>query len=310
MESLITFLLLLCAESYALIARADACACSFSLTASGGTSGVIAQLPDGQNRIGSTGLPAASYCLGSNGGITDGQGRGCILTEPTTQFQCDSGANPTPGFSIGCDGTVYYDGSSQFYACQTGSNGENIYTSITGSETGCVSITLHASGCYTPCAPPPAASCGSLGQNYEYPHLITPVSSANPDTAYGTSYAGEVTDEIASIFNFDIPTSDAGKTCTLAFFFPTQAELQTSSFTFSGDGKVYFTSLSKPATSSTTYDNMKQLGITASTMGTLAPGSDFQVAQFACPAGGTYTVAMFQAGSTDFSWFQDYNPCP
>ena len=271
---------------------------------------MIAQLSDGQNRVGSTGLPAATYCLGSNGGINDGQGRGCILTEPTTQYQCDSGATSTPGFSIGCDGTVYYDGSSQFYACQTGSNGENIYTSITSFETGCVSITLHASGCYTPCAPPAVASCGSPGQDYKFPHLITPVSSANPDTAYGSSYAGEVTNEVSSIFNFDIPASDVSKTCTLTFFFPTQAELQTSSFTFSGDGKVLFTTLSKPATSSTTYKNMPQLGAVDKISGTLAPGSDFQIAQFACPAGGSYTVEMSQAGSTDFSWFQDYNPCP
>ena len=310
MKNFIVLLLFLAADSYALVARASNCACTFSLTASGGSSGVIAQLTDGQNRVGSTGLPAATYCLGSNGGITDGQGRGCILTPPTTQFQCDTGATSTPGFSIGCDGTVSYDGSSQFYACQTGSNGENIYTSITRSQTSCVSITLHASGCYTPCTPLLVASCGSLGQNYEFPHLIIPVSSTNADTAYGTSYAGEVTDEISSVFNYDIPAMDAGKTCTLTFFFPTQAQLQTSSFSFSGDGKVDFTTLRKPATSSTTYNNLPQLGATMSTIETLSPGSDFQVAQFSCPAGSTYSVAMSQAGSTDFTWFQDYNVCP
>ena len=41
---------------------------------------------------------------------------------PTTQFQCDSGASPATGFSVGCDGTVAYNGSTTFYECQTGEN--------------------------------------------------------------------------------------------------------------------------------------------------------------------------------------------
>jgi hypothetical protein len=66
-----------------LIAGASALAlprstCSFGLTASGGESGTIGQLSDGQNRIGG-GLAAANFTI-SNGGITDAAGRGCILT--------------------------------------------------------------------------------------------------------------------------------------------------------------------------------------------------------------------------------------
>jgi hypothetical protein len=52
--------------------------CSFGLTASGGESGTIGQLSDGQNRIGG-GLSAAKFTI-SNGGVTDAAGRGCILT--------------------------------------------------------------------------------------------------------------------------------------------------------------------------------------------------------------------------------------
>lgn len=53
--------------------------CCFSLTASGGTSGTVGQLDDGQNRIGG-GLPPATFCITPGGTITDGSGRGCILT--------------------------------------------------------------------------------------------------------------------------------------------------------------------------------------------------------------------------------------
>lgn len=61
----------------ALVAR-DA-TCCFGLTASGGASGTIGQLGDGQNRIGG-GLPPAQFCIDSSGGIKDSSGRGCILT--------------------------------------------------------------------------------------------------------------------------------------------------------------------------------------------------------------------------------------
>jgi hypothetical protein len=70
----------------ALVAR-DAPQC-VQLKASGGASGTLGQYTDGQNRIGG-GYPAACYCF-SNGGFTDSSGRGCILTLPTTQFQCKS----------------------------------------------------------------------------------------------------------------------------------------------------------------------------------------------------------------------------
>ena len=68
--------------------------CNFQLIASGGVSGIVGQLGDGQNRIAQTGglaIDAATYSL-TNGGLIDQSGRGCILTPPTTQFQCDVGA--------------------------------------------------------------------------------------------------------------------------------------------------------------------------------------------------------------------------
>lgn len=61
----------------ALVARDNTCC--FHLTASGGASGSVGQLDDGQNRIGG-GLPPTQFCIDSNGGITDSSGRGCILT--------------------------------------------------------------------------------------------------------------------------------------------------------------------------------------------------------------------------------------
>ena len=61
-----------------LAAGAYASCCTFELTASGGQSGTIGQLDDGQNRIGG-GLPPANFTI-CNGSITDDAGRGCLLT--------------------------------------------------------------------------------------------------------------------------------------------------------------------------------------------------------------------------------------
>ena len=81
----------------------------FHLTAYGGPGGSVGQLGDGQNRIGDDSLQEGQYCIGSNSGLTDSEGRGCILTPPTTQLQCDKGAKPTPGFSVGGNGTISHN---------------------------------------------------------------------------------------------------------------------------------------------------------------------------------------------------------
>jgi hypothetical protein len=66
------------AGAQALVARGDSCC--FHLDASGDMTGSVGQLSDGQNRIGDGSLSPAQYCISSDGSITDGNGRGCILT--------------------------------------------------------------------------------------------------------------------------------------------------------------------------------------------------------------------------------------
>lgn len=77
MKTFIT-LAALAAGTNALVGRSDSCC--FHLTSSGGASGEIGQLDDGQNRIGDNSLSPAQFCIDSKGTITDANGRGCILT--------------------------------------------------------------------------------------------------------------------------------------------------------------------------------------------------------------------------------------
>ena len=316
----------------ALVARDGSQQC-VQIDASGGATGTLGQLSDGQNRIGG-GNPTGCYCL-SNGGFTDSKGRGCILTPPTTQFQCDVGASPTTDFSIGSNGAITYNGSGKFYACPVNDKGEyNVYTTPAPGQTKCVEISLGSggacgSGSYNS-QPPPAAhtpapspmsapmpkpmapsnACpADLNGDYQYPHLIVPVDSQTPDQAYGTSYNGKVNSHVCSIFNFDIPSSYSGKTCTVVFLFPEQKDLQTSSYTVSGSGQCMVSMLTSPASQQTTWSNQpaKQSDLWS---GSFAPGNSYSIASGDCAAGQTVSYELCSTGDYSLEYFQDYNPSP
>src|SRR5439155_10859759 len=141
---------------------------------------------------------------------------------------------------------------STFYECVTGDNGEdNIYIRALPGSDACSPITLHASSCAPKCIPPsPPPSCpANLNGPYEFPHLILNLDWTKPSTAPGTSYNGMVSPTVSSVFNFDIPQADSGKTCSLIFLFPTQSQLTTSSYTLTGNGAIDFCMLSGVANS-------------------------------------------------------------
>ncbi|KAI6894418.1 hypothetical protein KC318_g3235 [Hortaea werneckii] len=471
--------------------------CYFGMTAYGGPGGTVGQLGDGQNRIGQNNLPVlqGTYCL-NNGALTDSYGRGCIMTPPTGQFQCDVGAKPDKGFNIPCgNGTITFKGSDTFWSCPTGDHGGwNLYDRPVEGQKNCQPIWLVADSCYSECAPPPpppapktssirmssstkvstttkmststkmssttkktsssttkmssstkptpsiskststtcttwtpsmskstrsapcssssmrsttssktssssspcptsskpattssktssssspcptssksattsmpyvcnpahsypnGATCistrgsltlytpmptttkptqtsskstqqppmstkpanmpkgcpGKLGKDFEFPHQIIHINSAEPDKAYGNFFNGTMTSTISSIFNFDIPADAAGKTCSLEFMFPTQDQLETSAYTISGDGKANFYTLEKPAHKSNTFNTSpksdKYLGEY-----TLTPGSSSKIHSMACPAGKTIGIWMFSATGSSLNYFQDFNPCP
>ncbi|KAL0264724.1 hypothetical protein SLS55_000675 [Diplodia seriata] len=417
--------------SAAVLKRSDCC---FQLTASGGASGSVGQLNDGQNRVGGDYSPA-TYCL-NNGAITDKNGRGCILTPPTTQFQCDEGASPTPGFSIGENGEVTYNGSTKFYACPAADGEYNIYTKEVENQDKCVEITLSTEGgkcasgggggqpstpaastpvastpvpvtpssappapstpvasqppavstpegvtstltqytteCPTPessappapstpapVSPPPVESSPAAGPtpsntqpspesppattlqsattpagtppstpssgsgsacptdlagDYQYPHLIVPVNASTPSQSFGTQYFGEVgtSPKVCSLFNFDIPDSYAGSTCSAVFLLPQKEELETSNYTLTpaSGGKVTFEELAKPADQTTSWDSVPEKKQDLGSYD-IAAGTRFVVATGECAAGQTVAYEMCaEGGDLSFEWFQDWNPSP
>lgn len=149
--------------------------------------------------------------------------------------------------------------------------------------------------------------------SYEYPHLILPISRANPDTCYPNSYFAQVTpNDIATVFNFDFEPSAKGKTCELVFLFPTQGSMETSSFTFEGPGNFVFdlSALNKPATENVTkWNHQPQSGGTGDFPHpvNMQPGNSYSLQSGPCEVG-TFSLTMSSA-DTAFKWFQDYNPC-
>jgi hypothetical protein len=300
--------------------------CNFNLTSAGGTVGKITQSSDGQNRIESPELPdSATYTMGREGEIFDQNGRGCVLTSSTMQLRCETDIRPTPGFSIGCDGTLSYKDGSNFVACLSTDGGWNIHIQDTASQTSCVGIQLRSDSCFTDCtgpsSPPPLplgpstpavqqkACAANLSQEYHIPNLIVPTSSTRSDFSHGPSSIGRVSRlDIQSVFNFDMPTSDAGKTCSLVFLFPRQDQLRQSSFTINGDGNVGFAALTGAVGHNTTHMTVPNVSNHYGVL-SLSPGNAYTVATFECQAGQTQSYSM-AAADTDFQYLQDTDIAP
>lgn len=156
-----------------------------------------------------------------------------------------------------------------------------------------------------------AAACPTnLNGEYQYPHLIVPVNSAQPSKAYGTSYNVQVNSTVSDLLNFDIPASYAGKTCSLVFLFPTQAQLTTSSYTISGAGGLSVKELTSAVTEQTTYATIPKVGATFPELQNVKPGSAYVVATNQCGAGQRIAFEVSATGSLALNFFQDYNPSP
>ena len=120
--------------------------CTFTIKTGGAVEYPVGQHSSGQTRAGAN-IDATEFTL-ANSSLTDSQGRGCWWTPPTKVLQCDVEQVPEPGFEVGCDGTVSYNGASTFWECDAGEKGEvNIYLEYDETAQGCNEITLTANGC-------------------------------------------------------------------------------------------------------------------------------------------------------------------
>ncbi|KAL8753683.1 MAG: hypothetical protein Q9199_004876 [Rusavskia elegans] len=165
-----------------------------------------------------------------------------------------------------------------------------------------------------PSAPSPLSTPGtcpaSLAGDFEFPHLIVPVDKNQPNAALGTSFNGLVTPTVSSLFNFDLPASLEGRTCSLIFLFPTRDQLQTSNYTLSGAGGLNIERLVGPADSATTFNNQPKVNVTVGTVPDLQAGNKYVIGSGGCFAGERIGYKISATGSLDLDYFQDFNPEP
>lgn len=149
-----------------------------------------------------------------------------------------------------------------------------------------------------------------LAGEYQYPHLIIPVNSSAPDQGASTSYFPHISPEMDTLVNFDIPPTYAGRTCTLVFLFPAQAQLETSSFSLSGSGGMDVAQLAEPATEGTSYNSAPNVAQELKHVPTVSPRNKYVISSGACAAGRRVGYRVSATGSLDLRYFQDWNPCP
>ncbi|KAI4732014.1 glycoside hydrolase [Aureobasidium sp. EXF-10728] len=173
------------------------------------------------------------------------------------------------------------------------------------------SVTSAAASSVVPSGGAAASGCpADINGAYQFPHLIIPVDAANPNKAYGTQYNGTVNSKVSTIFNFDIPASYAGKTCSTVFLFPQLNQLETSSYSFNDKGGFTIAVLNGVADESTTYANAPAVAKQIGSVDSLQRGSSHTLSQDACPAGTRVSFEVTSTNGLDLEWFNDYNPSP
>merc|ERR1711939_875909 len=145
--------------------------------------------------------------------------------------------------------------------------------------------------------------------SYETPHLIVPVNKDSPDQSYGTSYFGEVNSTTSSIFNFDIPSSYEGKTCSVVFLFPKKEDLETANYDYSGSGSMSRDKLESAATEQTTYNNVPKVSSHLNDL-ELESGNSYVVSTGSCEAGQKVSYQLSSEGGMALNFFEDWNPSP
>lgn len=151
----------------------------------------------------------------------------------------------------------------------------------------------------------PSGCPATISGNYQFPHLIVPVNKDSPTTSLGDSYNGTFSSTVSSIFNFDIPETDAGKTCSLLFLLPTKNELVSSAFSLSGSGGLDVAQLKSPATAQTSYSTVPAVESDLGGPTSVTPGNEYVIVSGSCAAGETLSYEVSATGSLALNYFQD-----
>jgi hypothetical protein len=313
--------------------------CTFFMSAVGEPNGSIVEDTIGENRIGG-GYPQGVYYM-TNHSLFDGLNHNCLIWPSTLQFQCTQGAAGATNFTLANDGNLMHDASEKWFACPAPGPGDdgsyNIFSDALQNTTGCESVTLRTGGfscaaegrpaSSTSAAPTATAAPPSAYEEptdisrevYQFPHLIIPTSSLQPNTSFGNSYKAWISETNTTLFSFDLPQDSTtyNGTCALLFLFPFGSDLNPSAGTyyFSGieeeegeKGGLNFAMLAGSINSSTSYSDINVATNYGKT--TILPGNNYTIATFPCNENQQIAFAVSSVGNVELDYFQDSAPSP
>lgn len=150
-----------------------------------------------------------------------------------------------------------------------------------------------------------SVSVSASAEIMHFPTMIVPVAEG---MAYGPSFFINASSKVTTFVSFNTASNLQGN-CKLQMLFPPMDQLQTSSYSMSGDGQVTLCSCNSPVTSSTTFSNAPQMGecwtsSVRENQGTVTFGS------MSCPSNGQATFAVKTTGNMAISMFEDFNQPP
>lgn len=267
---------------------------------------------DGGDSASSAASSATSVASSSASSTAPSQPAGAsssAASAPTTAAPAPSGTATPPGDDGDAETTVIITITTTY--CPT--PGVTSTATTTTALTHPTSSGFHTQTTTAPSTPSTTAqSCPAnlSAGTYEFPHLIVPVDSAAPSKAYGTSYNGQLSSTLSTLFNFDVPASYAGKTCSLVFLLPEKKDLETSDFTLAGAGGIAVSKLAAPAEEGTTYESVPASAGEVGKVESVTPGGAWVVASAACEAGARVGYEVKATGGLELEWFEDWNPSP
>ncbi|EKG15361.1 Ubiquitin 3 binding protein But2 [Macrophomina phaseolina MS6] len=258
---------------------------------------------------------AASYGGGLESGKSDSYYAPTAYATPRPE--CAAGSACNCKGTCTCSGSSQCSGASKTHNASTVSGSVHVSGSSSGSASSSQLTTLKCPG--PDCVGHLKDTCHGKAECYktwvcpavlkgawQFPHLLVPVSSRNPDYAPGTQYFGIASTTTRSYFNFDIPEDYKGKECTARFMLPAKDQLETSDFTLKGSGNVS-AGWTSEISQSVSWNTAPKCANPKSFQ--LQPGHSYIVGKAQCKPG---VMGFMLEGAVDtyLHWFQDYNPCP
>jgi hypothetical protein len=146
-------------------------------------------------------------------------------------------------------------------------------------------------------------------QYVAFPHLLIPLKSGNPNTAFGTQFTGIVATGAYSEVSFDVPANVPSAICRINFHINT-SPIKHAPWSLSGSSNYFFNVTRLEPTMNQYTDTWNSHPMEAEYVGTVHLGKDgstsMEAGWFDCPKGQVAQFLLFPTEGKNFylSWYE------